>query len=81
MIVGFVSSEMSMMRPAPTLSPAPYSSISIRYGVPSIVTGSAFCGMLIVSHVRWASSVTSGNGTRACTSDTSRMWRPSRPAT
>ena len=50
--------------------------------MPSMVIGIAFCGMLIDSHWRRATSRTVGIGVRAWTSETSRMIRPeSTPAT
>ena len=41
-----------------------------------MVTGIAFCGMLIESHVRRAISRTCGFGTRAWISEVSRMISP-----
>jgi hypothetical protein len=67
MTLGLASSLVSMMRPAPTASPAPNSSISTTYGLPSMVTGIAFWGMLIEFHCRRAISRTLGFETRACT--------------
>jgi hypothetical protein len=73
---GFFSSAMSMMRPAPTLSRLPNSSISTRYGWPPIVTGMAFCGMLIVGQVRFEISGIVGEAARDWICEVSRMCSP-----
>jgi hypothetical protein len=67
---------MSMTRAAPTLERVPNSSISTTYGWPSIVTGIAFCGMLIVGQVRTEIVGICAFAARACTCDVSTMFRP-----
>ena len=58
-------------------SPVEYSSTSTRYGLPSIVTGCATCGIVIVGHVRRLISGTCGLGLRCWTWLRSTMIRPS----
>ena len=53
-----------------------YSSTSTTYGLPLIVIGSAFCGMLTSGQVMWLTSGTLGFSVRFCTCETSRMVSP-----
>ena len=77
---GCAGSAMSMSRAAPTWSSTvaglkrnANSSNSSRYGWPSIVSGTVFCGIETVSQVMRLISRTCGSGLRSCTSATSRI--------